>query len=199
MSVLVSTAYMEEAARFDHLVAMFAGKVVGTGTPAELPARTGTKSLEEAFISLLPEEMRRGHHELIVPPRPPGDHEVIIEAHGLTQKFGDFVAVDHVSFRIERGEIFGFLGANGCGKSTTMKMLCGLLPATDGEAWLFGEPVDANDVAIRRKVGYMSQAFSLYSELTVRQNLVLHARLFHVPTDEIAQRSRRNSRTFRPD
>jgi ribosome-dependent ATPase len=188
MSVLVSTAYMEEAARFDHLVAMFAGKVVGTGTPAELPARTGTKSLEEAFISLLPEEMRRGHHELIVPPRPPGDHEVIIEAHGLTQQFGDFVAVDHVSFRIERGEIFGFLGANGCGKSTTMKMLCGLLPATDGQAWLFGQPVDANDVAIRRKVGYMSQAFSLYSELTVRQNLILHARLFHVPMDEIAQR-----------
>ena len=79
MSVLVATAYMEEAERFDYLVAMFAGKVVGTGTPAELPARTGTKSLEEAFISLLPEEMRRGHHELIVPPRPPGDHEVIIE------------------------------------------------------------------------------------------------------------------------
>ncbi len=196
MSVLVSTAYMEEAARFDHLVAMFAGKVVGTGTPAELPARTGTKSLEEAFISLLPEEMRRGHHELIVPPRPPGDHDVIIEAHGLTQKFGDFVAVDHVSFRIERGEIFGFLGANGCGKSTTMKMLCGLLPATDGEAWLFGEPVDANDVAIRRKVGYMSQAFSLYSELTVRQNLVLHARLFHVPTDEIAQRVEETAARF---
>jgi ribosome-dependent ATPase len=196
MSVLVSTAYMEEAARFDHLVAMFAGKVVGTGTPAELPARTGAKSLEEAFISLLPEEMRRGHHELIVPPRPPGDHEVIIETHGLTQQFGDFVAVDHVSFRIERGEIFGFLGANGCGKSTTMKMLCGLLPATDGQAWLFGEPVDANDLAIRRKVGYMSQAFSLYSELTVRQNLVLHARLFHVPTDEITQRVEETAARF---
>ena len=104
--------------------------------------------------------------------------EVVIEAHGLTQRFGDFVAVDHVSFRIERGEIFGFLGANGCGKSTTMKMLCGLLPPTEGQAWLFGEPVDANDIDIRRKVGYMSQAFSLYSELTVRQNLVLHAQLF---------------------
>ena len=126
----------------------------------------------------MPEEKRSGHQELVVPPRPPGEHEVIIEAHGLTQRFGDFVAVDHVSFRIERGEIFGFLGANGCGKSTTMKMLCGLLPATEGQAWLFGEPVDANDIDIRRKVGYMSQAFSLYSELTVRQNLVLHARLF---------------------
>src|SRR5437763_1524131 len=108
---------MADAARFDHLVAMFAGKVVGTGTPAELPARTGTRSLEEAFIALLPEEMRSGHKKLVVPPRPPGDEEVIIEAHDLTQQFGDFVAVDHVSMQIERGEIFGFLGANGCGKS----------------------------------------------------------------------------------
>ncbi|HVK18875.1 MAG TPA: ribosome-associated ATPase/putative transporter RbbA [Fimbriiglobus sp.] len=196
MSVLVSTAYMEEAARFDHLVAMFAGKVVGTGTPAELPARTGTRSLEEAFIALLPEEMRSGHKELVVPPRPPGDREVVIESHDLTQQFGDFVAVDHVSMKIERGEIFGFLGANGCGKSTTMKMLCGLLPATDGQAWLFGEPIDANDINIRRKIGYMSQAFSLYSELTVRQNLVLHARLFHVPEHEIPGRVEETAARF---
>jgi ribosome-dependent ATPase len=196
MSVLVSTAYMEEAARFDHLVAMFAGKVVGTGAPAELPARTGTRSLEQAFIALLPEEMRHGHQELVVPPRPPGAQEVIIESRDLTQRFGDFVAVDHVTMRIERGEIFGFLGANGCGKSTTMKMLCGLLPATDGKAWLFGEPVDANDINIRRKIGYMSQAFSLYSELTVRQNLVLHARLFHVPGLEIPGRVEETAARF---
>jgi ribosome-dependent ATPase len=196
MSVLVSTAYMEEAARFDYLVAMFAGKVVGTGTPAELPARTGTASLEEAFIALLPEEMRSGHKELVVPPRPPGEQEVIIESQGLTQKFGDFVAVDHVDMRIERGEIFGFLGANGCGKSTTMKMLCGLLPATDGQAWLFGQPIDADDINIRRKIGYMSQAFSLYSELTVRQNLVLHARLFHVSEPEIPGRVEETAARF---
>ena len=84
---------------------------------------------------------------------------------------------------MKRGEIFGFLGSNGCGKSTTMKMLCGLLPPTEGTASLFGQSVDANDINIRRKVGYMSQAFSLYTELTVRQNLVLHARLFHVPNE----------------
>jgi ribosome-dependent ATPase len=196
MSVLVSTAYMEEAARFDHLVAMFAGKVVGTGTPAELPARTGTRSLEEAFIALLPEEMRQGHKELVVPPRPPGDQEVIIESHGLTQKFGDFVAVDHVDMQIERGEIFGFLGANGCGKSTTMKMLCGLLPATEGQAWLFGQPVDANDLNVRRKIGYMSQAFSLYSELSVRQNLTLHAQLFDVQKAEIPGRVEETAARF---
>jgi ribosome-dependent ATPase len=196
MSVLVSTAYMEEAARFDHLVAMFAGKVVGTGTPGELQARTGTRSLEEAFIALLPEQMRQGHKELVVPPRPPGDEEVIIESQGLTQRFGDFVAVDHVNMRIERGEIYGFLGANGCGKSTTMKMLCGLLPATSGQAWLFDQPVDADDIDVRRKVGYMSQAFSLYSELTVRQNLVLHAQLFDVPKAEIPRRVEETAARF---
>ena len=103
-------------------------------------------------------------------------------------RFGNFVAVDHVNFRIARGEIFGFLGSNGCGKSTTMKMLTGLLPASEGEAWLFGQPVDPKDIATRQRVGYMSQAFSLYSELTVRQNLELHARLFHIPDGEIPGR-----------
>jgi len=103
-------------------------------------------------------------------------------------RFGDFVAVDHVNFRIRRGEIFGFLGSNGCGKSTTMKMLTGLLPASEGQAWLFGQEVDPRNIDTRRRVGYMSQAFSLYGELTVRQNLVLHARLFHVPEADIAAR-----------
>ena len=121
---------------------------------------------------------------------------MVIEAHALTQRFGSFTAVDHVNFKIERGEIYGFLGANGCGKSTTMKMLCGLLPPTEGQAWLFGEPVDANDIDVRRKVGYMSQAFSLYSELTVRQNLVLHAQLFDVPRAEIPQRVEETAARF---
>jgi ribosome-dependent ATPase len=196
MSVLVATAYMEEAARFDSLVAMDAGRVLGTGTPAELLARTGTRDLDAAFIALLPEEKRHGHKDIVIPPRPPGEQEVVIEAHGLTQRFGKFTAVDHVNFKIERGEIYGFLGANGCGKSTTMKMLCGLLPPTEGQAWLFGEPVDANDITVRRKVGYMSQAFSLYSELSVRQNLVLHAQLFDVPKGEIPQRVEETAARF---
>ncbi len=195
MSVLVATAYMEEAAQFDWLVAMDAGRVLAAGTPAELLSRTGARDLDSAFIALLPEEKRRGHQQIVIPPRP-ADNEVVIEANGLTQRFGTFVAVDHVDFRIERGEIFGFLGANGCGKSTTMKMLCGLLPPSEGQAWLLGESVDANDIAIRRKVGYMSQAFSLYSELTVRQNLVLHAQLFDVPKTEIPGRVEETAARF---
>ncbi len=187
MSVLVATAYMDEAQRFDHLVAMDAGKVLATGTPAELLARTGSDSLEQAFIRLLPEAKRSQHRELVIPPQPHSD-SIAIEAHGLTMRFGDFVAVDQVNFRISRGEIFGFLGSNGCGKTTTMKMLTGLLPASEGDALLFGKSVDPHDMQTRQRVGYMSQAFSLYSELTVRQNLELHARLFHLPVERRATR-----------
>jgi len=182
MSVLVATAYMDEAQRFDHLVAMDAGRILATGKPAELLARTNSDSLEQAFIRLLPEAKRSQHRELVIPPQPHSD-SIAIEAHGLTMRFGDFVAVDQVNFRISRGEIFGFLGSNGCGKTTTMKMLTGLLPASEGEALLFGKPVDPHDMQTRQRVGYMSQAFSLYSELTVRQNLDLHARLFHLPAE----------------
>ncbi|HDG8121373.1 TPA: ribosome-associated ATPase/putative transporter RbbA, partial [Klebsiella pneumoniae] len=188
MSVLVATAYMEEAERFDWLVAMNAGEVLATGSAAELKAQTGSQTLEQAFIALLPEAQRQAHRAVVIPPRDSREEEIAIEARGLTMRFGNFVAVDHVNFRIARGEIFGFLGSNGCGKSTTMKMLTGLLPASEVEAWLFGQPVDPKDIATRQRVGYMSQAFSLYSELTVRQNLELHARLFHIPDGEIPGR-----------
>jgi len=181
MSIIVATAYMEEAERFDWLVAMNAGKILATGAPAGLKAQTGARTVEEAFIALLPEPQRAGHRTLHIPPRRIVDTEPVIAARGLTRRFGDFTAVDHVSFTIERGEIFGFVGSNGCGKTTTMKMLTGLLPASEGEALLFGRPLDASDLKSRNRVGYMSQSFSLYTELTVRQNLDLHARLFHLP------------------
>ena len=189
ISVVVATAYMDEVQRLDWLVAMDAGKVLATGTPADLLARTASNSLDAAFIALLPEKKRRGHHGVIIPPLADGDRtEIAIEANDLTMRFGDFVAVDHVSFRIRRGEIFGFLGFNGCGKSTTMKMLTGLLTPSQGSASLLGHKVDPNDINTRRRVGYMSQAFSLYSELSVRQNLVLHARLYSLPKTDISAR-----------
>ena len=189
MSVVVATAYMDEAQRFDWLVAMDDGQVLATGAPHELLERTGTSNLEAAFIGLLPEAKKRGHQPVEITPLVlDDDAEVAIEAQGLTMRFGDFVAVDHVDFRIRRGEIFGFLGSNGCGKSTTMKMLTGLLPASEGDAWLFGQKVNPKDIETRRRVGYMSQAFSLYGEQTVRQNLVLHARLFHVPEAQVPGR-----------
>ena len=180
MSVLVATAYMEEAEAFDWLIAMDGGRVLATGIPAELKNATHTQTLEQAFIALLPEERRAGYRPLVIPPRVAPDQDIVIAAHDLTRRFGDFTAVDHATFAIGRGEIFGFVGSNGSGKTTTMKMLTGLLPASDGQALLFGKPIDANDLASRQRVGYMSQSFSLYTELTVGQNLDLHARLFHL-------------------
>ncbi len=212
ISVLVATAYMDEAERFDWLIAMDDGRVLAEGSPDDLKRGVSFQladkggdadrkleayaTLEDAFVAMLPEEKRAGHEEVVIPPRENADDEIAIEAKDLTMRFGDFTAVDSVSFRIERGEIFGCLGSNGCGKSTTMKMLTGLLPATEGEAWLLGNSIDANDLSIRQRVGYMSQAFSLYSELSVRQNLVLHARLFHVPESEIPQRVRESAERF---
>lgn len=189
MSVVVATAYAQEAERFDWLVAMRAGKILAAAPPAELKARVGAGTLEEAFVKLLPEDERRGFRVFAPSPRPPApDSEPAIVARDLTRTFDGFVAVDKVSFTIGRGEIFGFLGSNGCGKTTTMKMLTGLLPATAGEAQLFGRPAQAHDLETRKRVGYMSQSFSLYTELTVRQNLVLHAHLFHLPPETVAAR-----------
>ena len=189
LSVLVSTAYMEEAARFDHLVAMDAGQVLAQGRLADLRARTGEEDLEAIFVALLPAEKRGDHRRLIVPPRrTDGDGGPAIRALGLSRRFGDFVAVADVSLDIHPGEIFGFLGSNGCGKTTTMRMLTGLLPASAGQAWVFGQPVAAEDAALRQRLGFMSQSFSLYGELSVRRNLDLHARLYRLPAGRIPQR-----------
>ena len=189
MSVIVATAYMDEAQRFDWLIAMNEGKILDTGTPEELLRKTGKDNLDAAFIQLLPEEQRAGHKDLEVPPLEiSGETEYAIEAEGLTRRFGSFTAVDHVSFQIPKGEIFGFLGSNGCGKTTTMRMLTGLLPATEGSAKLFGSPIDSNSMDVREHLGYMTQLFSLYGELTVRQNLELYARLYRIPEPEVPGR-----------
>ncbi len=182
MSVLVSTAYMEEAARFDHLVAMDAGRVLAQASPADLMGQTATATIEAAYMSLLTAGETTPDTAQVTPPKPTTGTTSgpAIRARNLTRRFGDFVAVDNVSFDIAKGEIFGFLGSNGCGKTTTMKMLTGLLPASEGEAWIFGKPVDAQNINSRHRVGFMSQSFSLYGELTVHENLLLHARLFHL-------------------
>jgi ribosome-dependent ATPase len=189
LSVLVATAYMDEALRFDWLVALDGGRVLAAGTPAALMERTGSADLEQAFVALLPPARRAG--QPVLPDRAraaAGEGDTVIEAAHLSRRFGDFTAVQDVSFRIARGEIFGFIGSNGCGKTTTMKMLTGLLPASSGEARLFGQAAGGGGAAARRRVGYMSQGFSLYQELTVRQNLLLHARLFDLSEADAAAR-----------
>lgn len=188
MSVLVATAYMDEAEAFDWLVAMHDGRILDTGSPQEIKDKTATQDLESAFVGLLSSDGKVQRRGLAIPPLEVIDEPPAIVAKGLTRRFGDFTAVDDVSFEIRRGEIFGFLGSNGCGKTTTMKMLTGLLPASEGTASLFGKPVDANDLQTRTRVGFMSQSFSLYGELTVQQNFDLHARLFDLPYDRSANR-----------
>ena len=188
MTIVVATAYMDEAERFARVVAMNAGAILAAGTPGEIKATAVRDTLEESFVALLPAALRAGHHTLSIPPRTPIAGPPAIVARGLTRRFGEFTAVDGASFTIERGEIFGFVGSNGCGKTTTMKMLTGLLPASGGEASVFGRQVDATNGELRQRVGYMSQSFSLYTELTVRQNLALHARLYHLPREHARAR-----------
>ena len=181
MTVIVATAYIEEAQRFERLLAMDAGRLLENKPTADVLAGYGTDVLEEAYVKMLPPEKQQGSGGLdITPFVPEPNAPPAMEAHGLTKRFGDFTAVDHVSFTIQKGEIFGFLGSNGCGKSTTMKMLTGLLEATEGDATLLGKPIDAGGLDTKMRVGYMSQAFSLYEELSVRRNLDLHARLYQM-------------------
>ena len=183
LTLLVATAYMEEAEQFEHCLMLDRGTLIATGLTQELAAVASTGKLDEAFTHY---QGDTGHSNepLVIPPRVSHNSDIAIEAHDLTLKFGDFTAVNNVSFAIGRGEIFGFLGSNGCGKTTTMKVLTGLMPATEGSAKLLGNPVDAKDLATRKRVGFMSQSFSLYGELSVRQNLVLHAQLFDLPKED---------------
>jgi len=183
----VATAYMEEAEQFEHCLMLDRGKLIADGLSSELAAATPSGKLDEAFTHFQGDSTHN-NEPLVIPPRESGNTDIAIEAHDLTLRFGDFTAVDKVSFAIGRGEIFGFLGSNGCGKTTTMKVLTGLMPATEGTATLLGNPVNAKDLATRKRVGFMSQSFSLYGELSVRQNLVLHAQLFDLPKAESGQR-----------
>jgi len=117
------------------------------------------------------------------------DTDIIISANQLTKRFGDFVAVDDVSFEIHRGEIFGFLGPNGAGKTTTIRMILGLLKPTSGHATVLGQPVNGAISQIRPHMGYMSQRFSLYNDLTVTQNLRFYGRAYGLSNNQLDERA----------
>ncbi len=116
--------------------------------------------------------------------------ETVIDVKGLTKRFGDFTAVNHVLFQVEQGEVLGYLGPNGSGKTTTIRMLLGLLQPSDGDAHVLGFDIRKQAEAIRPLVGYMSQKFALYDELTMRENLEFYAGVYDVPRRERADRVR---------
>ena len=243
MTVLVSTAYMDEAERFHRLSFLSSGKVLASGTPAEVHAlvpgsmvtfeatpqleaisrlKTGCTQvealgpvlrvftedtnpvsaaqaitsylgdiepqqlhvdkldLEDVFVALL---LREADQPPLSPELPTAsvssvNHGLAIEAKELIRDFGTFRAVDRVSFQVKPGEIFGLLGANGAGKTTVIKMLNGILPPTGGEGWVAGEDMKTAGGAIKERIGYMSQAFSLYLDLTVEENIRLFAGIY---------------------
>jgi ABC-2 type transport system ATP-binding protein len=112
-----------------------------------------------------------------------------VRADALTRRFGDFVAVDSISLDVTRGEIFGFLGANGAGKTTAIRMFCGLLAPSDGEAWVDGIPLSSDPEMVKRRIGYMSQKFSLYDDLRVEENLAFYGGIYGMDADRIRRRT----------
>src|SRR5216117_1608023 len=114
--------------------------------------------------------------------------EPMIEVEGLTKRFGTFTAVDHISFTVGKGSIFGFLGPNGSGKTTVIRMLCGILQPTDGTARIGGHDIRRDLDPIKEMIGYMSQKFSLYDELTVNENLIFSGKLYSLPDRELKRR-----------
>jgi ABC-2 type transport system ATP-binding protein len=206
ITILVSTPYMDEAARCDRIALMQSGRVLQTDTPAGITDRYGG-TLEECFIKLTaspqttppqpsPRSVAVGSRQYLLPTenwRLPterrGRGEAAISVRHLTKRFGGFTAVDAISFDVQRGEIFGFLGANGAGKTTAMRMLTGLLKPTSGEATVAGFDVYTQPEQIKRHIGYMSQRFSLYEDLTVAENIAFYGGIYGLRAADIRRRS----------
>ena len=190
MSVVISTAYMDEAQRWDWIVAMDAGRVLSTGTPAELMKRTGTTDLEHCFIALLPEEKRMGHTELAIPPRASGASEIAIEAAWPdlplrhVHRIGPRHPVDRDRRDLRLPRLERLRQVNDHEYADRAPSLPPKAPAKP----FFGSSVDAGSLEVRKNLGYMTQAFSLYGELSIRQNLVLHARLYHLAEEKAKAR-----------
>lgn len=173
MTLVVSTPFMDEASRCDRIALLQEGSILGIGAPKDI--------LERFRDILCPPPLEHEGKEVA--------SEVLVQVKDLVKRFGSFTAVDHISFEVRKGEIFGFLGANGAGKTTAMRILCGLSLPTEGEATVCGFDVRTQSEEIKRCIGYMSQKFSLYEDLTVRENVRLFAGIYRVPESEIALRT----------
>jgi ABC-2 type transport system ATP-binding protein len=256
LTALVSTAYLDEASRFDRLALMHAGRVIAQGDPEQLvqgaharivqvqvsapqlavlaqrypqierrgdsarvyveaddgeaaqqavraalspsdalPLSSHAPELEDVFVALLRTRQKLSLDTVVAPADATvtvksADHDHAIDAHELTRDFGAFRAVDGASFGVHYGEIFGLLGANGAGKTTVIKMLTGILPPSGGTGRVAGADMRRAGQAIKERIGYMSQAFSLYSDLTVMGNLLLFASVYGLESRLAQQRAR---------
>lgn len=173
VTIVVSTPFMDEARRCDRIAFIREGYISGIDTPSII--------LEQFKDILCPSPL---HHDSTS-----ADDTPIIRVSQLVKRFGRFTAVDHISFEVKRGEIFGFLGANGAGKTTAMRILCGLSLPTEGQAEVLGYDVYTQSEEIKKHIGYMSQKFSLYEDLTVRENVRLFAGIYGIAEKEIAPRT----------
>ena len=184
ITILVSTPYMDEAMKCDRIALINEGLIMDTGVPGELVAKYGLPTIEQVFIALMsdgkmPVDIRRS----IKP-----DSHCVIEVDNLVKRFGDFTAVDNISFKVRRGEIFGFLGANGAGKTTAMRMLCGLSFPTEGSGRVAGYDIMRDAEQINRSIGYMSQKFSLYDDLTVWENIEFYGGIYGLKGKTLKER-----------
>ncbi len=169
ITIVVSTPYRDEVMMCDRIALMAEGKVQAVGAPAEV----------------MPSEARLSHEDKDFSRQP-----VVIEAKDLTKRFGNFTATDHITFQAHRGEVFGFLGANGAGKTTALRMLCGLSQPSEGHATVAGYDVTREHEQVKRHIGYMSQKFSLYDDLTVQDNLTLFGGIYGMRDKLIKEKSK---------
>ena len=173
ITLVVSTPFMDEALRCDRVAFLYEGEIKGIDRPEAI--------LKQFSEILCPPGLQRKAVDKHTPP--------IIQVDNLVKRFGSFTAVDHISFSVERGEIFGFLGANGAGKTTAMRILCGLSLPSEGKAEVMGFDVRTQSEEIKKRIGYMSQKFSLYEDLTVHENLRLFGGIYGVNAKEINKRT----------
>lgn len=173
ITIIASTPIIDEARQCDRIAFINEGRIRGIDTPDRI--------LKQFADILCPAGLL---HE-----KADNCESYVIEVDGLTKRFGSFTAVDHISFKVRQGEIFGFLGANGAGKTTAMRMLTGLSHPTEGKARVAGFNVATRSEDVKRNIGYMSQKFSLYEDLKVWENIRLFAGIYGIPEPEIAPRT----------
>jgi ABC-type multidrug transport system ATPase subunit len=185
ISVIWSTSYLDEAEKCAEVLLLDQGKLLYQGDPKTF-GQTGS-SFEDAYIDRLGGNPMKQSPFSDLKPLEKDPNQWSIEASGLTKKFGNFVAVNHVDFKVKPGEIFGLLGPNGAGKSTTFKMLCGLLQPTLGQCQVEGISFQSASSQARGRIGYMSQKFSLYGNMTVLQNLQFFSGIYPVEKNRVKE------------